>query len=137
MEEIKIKVGTNVIYRNGLKGEVTKAVPYDKFSNGLIIAEVLCENGYILHISKFQEKSNFPDFYRIGSVVLGNKSTEMEIQECIQDCDSRIEKIKQEKDQLRKQLWRLREEMVDEWKDKNKANANKNKNQSTEEDTED
>ena len=118
MQEIKIKVGDPVIYSDGLKGKISRVAPETKFQNKLIIAEVLCEDGKYTYITKFQIESTVRDFYLIGSHVFGNKETESYIEQQIQDCDKRIEKIKQEKKQLRKQLWRLREEMVEDWRER-------------------
>lgn len=140
MEEIKIKVGDTVMYSDGLKGKVVKAVPDNKFSNGLIIAEVVCENGIVHHITKIHAKDNYPDFYRIGHNVLGNKSTESYIEEQIKYCDHKIELIKKEKALLRKQLWRLKEEMVEDWRERKALRELRKldkENQPTEEDTED
>lgn len=140
MKEIKIKVGDTVIYKDGMKGKIIKAKPTNKFSNPLIIAEVSCENGRNYLISKEQEEINFQDFYLIGTTVFGNKLTEEELEKRIENCDKKIEELKQWKKQFRKQLWRLKEEMVEDWRERKalrELRKRNKENQSTEEDTED
>lgn len=136
-KEIKIKVGDTVIYRDGLRGTIVKAFPNNKFERAHIIAEVACEDEYVRHISIYQANQNFPDFYRIGNIVYGNKLTESYLEARIQSCDIGIEDLKKQKKQLRKQLWILHEEMVEDWKERKQARMNKKENQTTDKDTED
>ena len=108
MQEIKVKVGDVVIRRDGLKGKVIQV-----YDNGLA-PETQYENGYIglLDLSKPNK------YYLIGHTVLGNKTSEEELEQLIADKEKEIQQAKKEKDQLRKQLWRLREEMVEDWRER-------------------
>lgn len=108
MEKIKVKVGDTVIRYDGLKGKVIQV--YDNE----LMPEVEYENGYIgvLDLSRLQK------YYLIGHTVLGNKAAEEDLQDRIANCDRQIEAIKKEKSQLRKQLWRLKEEMVEDWRER-------------------
>lgn len=135
-KEIKIKVGDTVIRKDGLKGKVIAV--YGKDSLG-VPADVLFETGEKRSYRQFDDiLSRF--YYLIGHTVLGNKATEEELESAINVIDSNIETLKAEKKQLRKQLWRLREEMVEDWRERKALRQlrklNK-ENQSTEEDTED
>lgn len=124
---IKVKVGDTVIRYDGLKGKVIQV--YDDGT----MPDVEYENGWmdILYLDTPER------YYLIGRTVLGNKINENIIQEKIYCCDMDIEASKRQKKQLRKQLWRLKEEMVEDWKERRQARMNKKQNQSTEEDTED
>lgn len=136
MNEIKIKVGDTVIRKDGLKGKVVAV--YEKDSLG-VPAVVLFETGERRSYRQFDDiLSRF--YYLIGHTVIGNKANEEDIEESILDCDIEIEKLKKRKKQLRKQLWRLREEMVEDWRERKALRQlqklNK-ENQPTEENTED
>lgn len=130
MNEIKVKVGDTVIRRDGLKGKVIQVYDNELFP------EVQYENGYIGLVDLFDTSK----YYLIGHTVLGNKDTEAEIEQLIADKDKEIQQAKKEKDQLRKQLWRLREEMVEDWRERKALRQlrklNK-ENQFTEQQTED
>ena len=135
-KEIKIKVGDTVIRRDGLKGKVIAV--YEKDSLGFP-ADVLFETGEMRSYRQFDDI--LPRFYYlIGHTVLGNKATEEELEQQIADKEKEIQKAKKEKDQLRKQLWRIREEMVEDWRERKALRQlrklNK-ENQSTEQPTED
>ncbi len=106
MDKIKVKVGDTVIRKDGLKGKVENF--FDKYP------VVLFEN----NTSVWIKEENITDFYLIGHTVLGNKATEEEIESAIKCVDYQIEELKAKKKQLRKQLWRLREEMVEDWRER-------------------
>ena len=130
MEKIKVKVGDKVIRYDGLAGKVIQV--YDNE----LSPEVQYENGHIdlLDLTRPQK------YYLIGHTVLGNKATEAELEQHIADCDRQIEEIKKEKKQLRKQLWRLEEEMVEDWRERKALRELRKldkENQPNEEDTED
>lgn len=108
MGKIKVKVGDTVIRYDGLKGKVIQV--YDDE----LMPEVEYENGYIGVLDLLRPQQ----YYLIGHTVLGNKAMVEELQDRIASCDKKIEKIKKEKAQLRKQLWRLREEMVEDWRER-------------------
>ena len=126
--EIKVKIGDIVIRKDGLKGKVVNL--FDD------IPVVGFENNTSLWIKGELVK----DFYLIGHTVLGNKATEEELKERIAEKEKEIQQAKKEKDQLRKQLWRIREEMVEDWRERKALRQlrklNK-ENQSTEQHTED
>lgn len=135
-KEIKIKVGDTVIRKDGLKGKVIAV--YEKDSLG-VPADVLFETGEKSSYRQFDDiLSRF--YYLVGHTVLGNKATEEELESAIKCLDYQIEQLKKEKAQLRKQLWRLKEEMVEDWRERKALRElrklNK-ENQPTEENTED
>ena len=135
-KEIKIKVGDTVIRYDGLKGKVIAV--YEKDSLG-VPADVLFETGEKRSYRQFDDI--LPRFYYlVGHTVLGNKAMEEELESAIKCLDYQIEQLKKEKAQLRKQLWRLKEEMVEDWRERKALRElrklNK-ENQSTEENTED
>ena len=141
MERIKIKVGDTVIRKDGLKGKVLFLCDCEECKKREFYEPFIeWENGEIFYPTIHNASKNFKDFYLIGHTVLGNKATEEELEERIADCDKEIEQWKKEKAQLRKQLWRLKEEMVEDWQERKTLRAlrklNK-ENQPTKEDTED
>ena len=109
--EIEIKLGDKVIRKDGLVGKITAV--------GDTNAVVTYENGYICALKQ-------ADCYLIGRVVLGNKIDEEELQ---RQLDEQWDKVKSEQakyDQLRKQLWYLKNRMVEDWYEK-KQQADKEK----------
>lgn len=66
----------------------------------------------------FNVTVDLSNFYLIGKTVLGNKIDEEELQ---RQLDQQSDKVKQEQakyDQLRKQLWYLKNRMVDDWRER-------------------
>lgn len=106
---IKIKVGDTVIRRDGLKGKI---ICLDDFEEGCSIIKY--ENGQ----TSSTDLMRFENFYLIGKTVIGNKCSEEDIEQLIEEKEEEILRAKKEKDQLRKQLWRLREEMVEDWRER-------------------
>lgn len=111
---IKIKLGDKVIRKDGLVGKVVEIV-----DNGNVTIE--WDNGLIdLDLPPQSE------LYLIGKTVLGNKIDEEELQ---RQLDEQWDKCKVEQakyDQLRKQLWYLKNRMVEDWYEK-KQQADKEK----------
>lgn len=126
--ELNVKIGDKVIRYDGLVGKI------EKFFDDIPI--VLFENGSSIWI----KEENLHRFYLIGHTVLGKKATEEELERVIKRVDYKIEELKVQKKQLRKQLWRLKEEMVEDWREwkalRQLRKLNK-ETQPTEEDTED
>lgn len=116
--EIEIKVGDKVIRKDGLVGKVVEVL-----DNGVTI---IWDNGLIgLDLPPQSE------LYLIGKTVLGNKVDEEELQRQL-DEQWDICKVEQAKyDQLRKQMWYLKNRMVDDWQER-KAEAEKNKQEKAE-----
>ena len=109
--DIEIKLDDKVIRKDGLCGKITAV--------GDTHAVVTYENGYICALKQ-------ADCYLIGKVVLGNKIDEEELQ---RQLDEQWDKCKVEQakyDQLRKQLWYLKNRMVEDWYEK-KQQADKEK----------
>lgn len=98
---VEIKVGDKIITKYGKAGRVV-ALPN----------EVEYEDGTREVIS---DESNY---YLIGNIVIGNKCSEDELNSALYDIDGQIDALKLKKKQLRKQLWRLSEEMVPDWRDR-------------------
>lgn len=114
--EIEIKLGDKVIRKDGLVGKVENFYVKGKY------ARVLFEN----NTSAWIYGDKLGDYYLIGRTVLGNKIDEEELQ---RQLDEQWDKCKVEQakyDQLRKQLWYLKNRMVDNWYEK-KQQADKEK----------
>lgn len=109
MQELIIKVGDTVIRRDGLKGKI---VCLDEFEERCSIIKY--ENGQ----TTSRDLMRVENFYLIGKTVLGNKCSDEELEQLIEDKEEEILRAKKEKNQLRKQLWRLREEMVEDWRER-------------------
>lgn len=112
--EIEIKLGDKVIRKDGLVGKV------ENFYGTVPV--VLFEDNSSVWITD----SNTDAFYLIGKTVLGNKIDEEELQ---RQLDEQWDKCKVEQakyDQLRKQLWYLKNRMVEDWYEK-KQQADKEK----------
>lgn len=112
--EMEIKLGDKVIRKDGLVGKVESFYDY--------IPIVLFEN----NTSSWINSDKINDYYLIGNTVLGNKIDEEELQ---RQLDEQWDKCKVEQakyDQLRKQLWYLKNRMVEDWYEK-KQQADKEK----------
>lgn len=107
MDEIKFNVGDKVISFTGLQGKI------EKVFNGkdYILAYIKYENGKEDYITECDKTHNFDSFYLIGKNVFGNKINKEELRQELADIEDR-------KKLLRKQLWRLDNVMVDDWKEK-------------------
>lgn len=105
MDKLEIKVGDKVIRKDGLCGRIT----HEPTENLCAMAQY--ENGLIEAV---KDANNYENYYLIGKTVLGNKIDEETLQRKL---DKQYDKTKQEQakyDQLRKQLWYLKNRMVDE-----------------------
>lgn len=112
--EIEIKLGDKVIRKDGLVGKV------ESFYRTIPV--VLFEN----NTSAWINSDKLDDYYLIGKTVLGNKIDEEELQRQLDELWDKC-KVEQAKyDQLRKQLWYLKNRMVEDWYEK-KQQADKEK----------
>ena len=114
--DIEIKLGDKVIRKDGLVGKVENFYGEEKY------AVVLFEN----NTSAWICGDKLDDYYLIGKTILGNKIDEEELQ---RQLDEQWDKCKVEQakyDQLRKQLWYLKNRMVEGWYEK-KQQADKEK----------
>lgn len=107
MSEIKFNVGDKVISFTGLQGKI------EKVFNGkdYILAYIKYEDGKEEYITECDKTQNFDSFYLIGKNVFGNKIDKEELQKELAEIEDR-------KKLLRKQLWRLDNVMVEDWKEK-------------------
>lgn len=107
MNEIKFNVGDKVISFTGLQGKI------EKVFNGkdYILAYIKYEDGKEDYITECDKTHNFDSFYLIGKNVFGNKIEKEELQQELAEIEAR-------KKLLRKQLWRLDNVMVEDWKEK-------------------
>lgn len=107
MSEIKFNVGDKVISFTGLQGKI------EKVFNGkdYILAYIKYEDGKEEYITECDKTQNFDSFYLIGKNVFGNKIEKEELQKELAEIEDR-------KKLLRKQLWRLDNVMVEDWKEK-------------------
>ena len=107
MSEIKFNVGDKVISFTGLQGKI------EKVFNGkdYILAYIKYEDGKEEYITECDKTQNFDSLYLIGKNVFGNKVEREELQKELAEIEDR-------KKLLRKQLWRLDNVMVEDWKEK-------------------
>lgn len=107
MNEIKFNVGDKVISFTGLQGKI------EKVFNGkdYILAYIKYEDGKEDYITECDKTHNFDSFYLIGKNVFGNKIEKEELQQELAEIEAR-------KKLLRKQLWRLDNVMVEDWKER-------------------
>lgn len=107
MSEIKFNVGDKVISFTGLQGKI------EKVFNGkdYILAYIKYEDGKEEYITECDKTQNFDSFYLIGKNVFGNKIEKEELQQELAEIEDR-------KKLLRKQIWRLDNVMVEDWKEK-------------------
>jgi hypothetical protein len=91
----------------GLQGKI------EKVFNGkdYILAYIKYEDGKEEYITECDKTQNFDSFYLIGKNVFGNKIDKEELQKELAEIEDR-------KKLLRKQLWRLDNVMVEDWKEK-------------------
>lgn len=116
--EIEIKVGDKVIRKDGLVGKVVEVL-----DNGVTI---IWDNGLIdLDLPPQSE------LYLIGRTVFGNKIYEEELQRQLDEQWDKCNVEQAKYDQLRKQMWYLKNRMVDDWQER-KAEAEKNKQEKAE-----
>lgn len=115
MEQIiEIKVGDKVIRSDGLAGMVVSVtvngsmIP-DHIIKFLWYAEAKMENGEKIAFTDSQE--DLKRFYLIGTTILGNKRPIEELDDRIADTHQKIERLKIQEKQLRKQRWRLEYQM--------------------------
>lgn len=107
MSELKFNVGDKVISFTGLQGKI------EKVFNGkdYILAYIKYEDGKEEYITECDKTQNFDSFYLIGKNVFGNKVEKEELQKELAEIEDR-------KKLLRKQIWRLDNVMVEDWKEK-------------------
>lgn len=107
MSELKFNVGDKVISFTGLQGKI------EKVFNGkdYILAYIKYEDGKEEYITECDKTQNFDSFYLIGKNVFGNKIEKEELQKELAEIEDR-------KKLLRKQLWRLDNVMIEDWKEK-------------------
>lgn len=120
---IEIKVGDKVIRKDGLVGKIRC-----KSRIGIVDAWIVdYETGTYDYISP----TLYDDFYLIGHTVLGNKISENLLQLRLDEQKIRVQEEQAKYDQLRKQMWYLKNRMVDDWQER-KAKAEKEKQERTE-----
>ena len=107
MSELKFNVGDKVISFTGLQGKIEKVFN----GKGYILAYIKYEDGKEEYITECDKTQNFDSFYLIGKNVFGNKIEKEELHKELAEIEDR-------KKLLRKQLWRLDNVMVEDWKEK-------------------
>lgn len=112
MNEIKFNVGDKVITYDGIQGRIVDIChcPICE-GKGFFEPIIELENGKRVDITRYDAKSGCPDYYLIGRQVLGNKIEKEELR-------NQLAEIEDRKQLLRKQLWRLDNVMVEDWKEK-------------------
>lgn len=118
MTNFEIKVGDKVIRKDGLVGKVRCKSKIGIVDAWLVDYETGA-NGYIC-------PALYDNFYLIGHTVLGNKISENLLQLQLDEQKIRVQEEQTKYDQLRKQMWYLKNRMVDDWQER-KAKAEKEK----------
>lgn len=108
---IKIKIGDKVIRADGLAGKVVEVyeISYEKAT--ATAADIKYEDGTHGTIQYADIEKNYKDFYLIGTTILGNKRPLEELDDHIAEIHQKIEELKAQEKQLRKQRWRLEYQM--------------------------
>ena len=120
---IEIKVGDKVIRKDGLVGKVRCKSKIGIVDAWLVDYETGA-NGYIC-------PALYDNFYLIGHTVLGNKISENLLQLRLDEQKIKVQEEQAKYDQLRKQMWYLKNRMVDDWQER-KAEAEKSKQERAE-----
>lgn len=105
---IEIKVGDKVIRNDGVVGKIVDL----KFMDYVFTAEY--DNGE----QGLVYPKTYDNFYLIGKTVLGNKIDEKVLQKQLDIQKAKVEVEQNRYDQLRKQMWYLKNRMVDDWQEK-------------------
>lgn len=121
---IEIKVGDKVIRKDGLVGKVRCKSRIGIDNNAWIVDYETGTYGYI-------SPTLYDDFYLIGHTVLGNKISENLLQLRLDEQKIRVQEEQAKYDQLRKQMWYLKNRMVDNWQER-KFQKQKEKQEKTE-----
>lgn len=121
--ENAVKEGDKVIRKDGLVGKVRCKSRLGIVDAWLVDYETGA-NGYIC-------PALYDNFYLIGKTVLGNKIDEEKLQRQLDEQKIRVQEEQNRYDQLRKQMWYLKNRMVDDWQER-KAEAEKNKQEKAE-----
>lgn len=114
MEDIKIKfnVGDKVITYDGIQGRIVDICHCQHCKDkGFFEPIIEFENGQKTSITLSDVKNGCMAYYLIGKQVLGNKIEKEELQKQLAELEDR-------KKLLRKQIWRLDNVMVEDWKEK-------------------
>lgn len=123
MTNFEIKVGDKVIRKDGLVGKIRCKSKMGINTNAWIVDYETGTYGYI-------SPTLYDDFYLIGHTVLGNKISENLLQLRLDEQKIRVQEEQAKYDQLRKQMWYLKNRMVDNWQER-KAKAEKEKQERT------
>lgn len=126
MTNFEIKVGDKVIRKDGLVGKVRCKSRIGIVDAWLVDYETGA-NGYIC-------PALYDDFYLIGHTVLGNKISENLLQLRLDEQKIRVQEEQAKYDQLRKQMWYLKNRMIDDWQEK-KSQKQKEKQEKPEKTT--
>lgn len=121
---IEIKVGDKVIRKDGLVGKVRCKSRIGIDNNAWIVDYETGTYGLI-------SPTLYDDFYLIGHTVLGNKISENLLQLRLDEQKIRVQEEQAKYDQLRKQMWYLKNRMVDNWQER-KFQKQKEKQEKTE-----
>lgn len=114
MEDIKIKfnVGDKVITYDGIQGRIVDICHCQHCKDkGFFEPIIEFENGQRTSITLSDVKNGCMAYYLIGKQVLGNKIEKEELQKQLAELEDR-------KKLLRKQIWRLDNVMVEDWKER-------------------
>lgn len=124
-KDIVINLGDKVITSDGLVGRVIFVSERERFGFKDVGYQVNGRTETVERISYVDMQNGFADFYLIGKNFFGNKISEEEMERRIEGqkhlirTEQAILKREQAKlDELRKQLWTIKERMVPDWKER-------------------
>lgn len=122
---IEIKVGDKVIRKDGLVGKI-------RCKSRIVVDAWIVD--YETGTYDYIPPTLYDDFYLIGHTVLGNKISENLLQLRLDEQKIRVQEEQAKYDQLRKQMWYLKNRMVDDWQEK-KSQKQKEKQEKSEKTT--
>lgn len=119
---IDIKVDDKVIRKDGLVGKI-------RCKSRIVVDAWIVDYGTGTY--DYISPTLYDDFYLIGHTFLGNKISESFLQLRLDEQKIIVQEEQAKYDQLRKQMWYLKNRMVDDWQER-KAKAEKEKQERTE-----
>lgn len=122
MELKEIKIGDKVFTADGRVGKVIDVCKCEECQEcGFCEPFVEYTDGETAHITVYDCRTEFTNFYMIGKNLFGNKISEEEMERRIAEQRERCKVEAQKLDNLRKQLWTMRERMIPDWKERKAA----------------
>ena len=125
---MEIRTGDKVYTSDGRSGKVTSICHCSECEKrGFFEPTVTMRDGTQEYITLEQMQAGFPDYYLIGRNMIGNKISEEEMERRIEVQKQLIRTEQTKLDEMRKQLWTIKEQMVPDWKERMEKRKEKKK----------